>query len=308
MKDRKRRERMPRRKNRTGESDEVKIYISPVMFVMALYFVAMGMTYEFFCSLAAVLLHECAHAKVAKKLGYELNMIKLMPYGAALCGAENIEPKHEIAIAVAGPLFNLVFATAFAALWWLAPSSYMFTEAFCKCNLFVGAFNILPVYPLDGGRVLLALLSLKCKRAKAYKIMRVISAVFGLLALSLFVLSVFYAPNICLLSVGIFMLVSAFIPDRRAQYTALFARSGRRERLKAPLEMRTFAVSENAELASLVKALDADRYSEFVVLGDDSLDEIGRIDETRLTEELIARGYSARAGDVVDRRRYARGK
>ena len=47
-----------RYKKRSNDADEIKIYISPVMFVMALYFVAMGMTYEFFCSLAAVLLHE----------------------------------------------------------------------------------------------------------------------------------------------------------------------------------------------------------------------------------------------------------
>lgn len=292
-----------RYKKRSNYADEIKIYISPVMFVMALYFVAMGMTYEFFCSLAAVLLHECAHARVAKKLGYELNLIKLMPYGAALCGEADINSKHEIRIAVAGPLLNFVFATAFAALWWLVPSSYMFTEAFCKCNLFIGVFNLLPVYPLDGGRVLLAALSLKHKRAKAYKIMRIVSAASGMAALALFVLSVFYAPNICLLSVGIFMLVSAFIPDRRAQYTALFAKSSRRERLKAPLEVRTFAVSENAQLGSLVASLDADRYSEFVVFDDGALAELGRIDETRLTEEIKARGYTDRIGDVIDKKR-----
>ncbi|MDE6401443.1 MAG: DUF2892 domain-containing protein, partial [Clostridiales bacterium] len=142
--------------------------------------------------------------------------------------------------------------------------------------------------------------SLKCKRSKAYKIMRVISAVFGAIALALFILSVFYVPNICLLSVGIFMLISALIPDRRAQYTALFSESGRRERLKTPLEMRMFAVSESADLGSLVRSLDSDRYSEFVVFDDDSPNVLGRVSEAKLIDEIKTRGYSDCVGDVLN--------
>lgn len=114
---------------RAESADELKVYISPVMAVMAVFFVATGMAYEFACSLAAVMLHECAHARVAKKLGYELNVINLMPYGAALCGDVQIKSAHEVRIAVAGPLFNLVLAVLFAALWWLAPATYLFTRA-----------------------------------------------------------------------------------------------------------------------------------------------------------------------------------
>lgn len=287
-------------KRKIDNSDDMHIYISPVMLVMAVYFVAVGMAYEFVCSLAAVLLHECAHARVAKKLGYALNMVKLMPYGAALCGDNDIRPKHEMVIAVAGPLFNLAIATLFAALWWLAPQSYIFTYAFCMCNLYIALFNLLPVYPLDGGRVLFAALTLKLKRARAYKIMRIISALFGIAALVLFGLSAWYAPNICLLSVGVFMLVSAFIPDKRAQYNALFAISTRRERLNAPLEVKTFAVSESAQLAKLCAVLEPDRYSEFVVVDDTTLEEKGKIDETKLINGVKTNGYDTPVSRLCD--------
>ena len=60
-------------RKRKTDSGEVRIKISPVMFIMAVIFVAQGKAYELVCSLAAVILHECAHAKIAKKLGYELN-------------------------------------------------------------------------------------------------------------------------------------------------------------------------------------------------------------------------------------------
>ena len=271
--------------------DEMRIYISPVMYIMALYFVLVGMAYEFCCSLAAVLLHECAHAKVAKKLGYELNVIKLMPYGAALCGNVQLKPKHEIFIAIAGPLFNLFVAVVIAAVWWLLPSSYMFTQAFCYSNVYIGLFNLLPVYPLDGGRVLLAVLSGRIKRGKACKIMRIVSAVFGLLALGLFALSAVKSFNLCLLSVGLFMTVSAFIPDGRARYRALFAVGSRAERLKSPLEVRRYAVSDSATLADVCTALDPDRYSEFTVI-DDGMNARGYFTETQLIDAVKKHGYS----------------
>lgn len=277
----------------------MRIYISPIMLIMAAYFVATGMAYEFVCTLSAVMLHECAHAKVAKKLGYELNVIKLMPYGAALCGDINMRARDEALIAVSGPLINIVLALLFAALWWLVPSSYMFTQAFCFCNLYIGLFNLLPVYPLDGGRVTLALLSVKLKRARAYKIMRIISAIVGLISLGLFVLSAFYALNLCFLSVGIFMLVSAFIPDRRAQYTALFSLDARRDRLKSPTEIKSYAVSENARLVSLVALLDSDNYGEFKIVDDETLEIKGVVSETKLSDAIKARGYETKIGELL---------
>lgn len=277
----------------------MRIYISPIMFVMALYFVAVGMAYEFCCSLAAVLLHECAHARVAKKLGYELNIIKLMPYGAALCGDVQLKPKHEVMIAVAGPMFNLFVAVVIAAVWWVLPSSYMFTQAFCYANVYIGLFNLLPVYPLDGGRVMLALLSEKIKHGKAYTVMRIVSAVCGIVAIALFALFSVHALNLCLLSVGLFMIVSAFIPDGRAKYRALFATSNRAEMLKRPLEVKRYAVSRKAALADVCVALDPDRYSEFTVI-DDDMNECGHFTETQLIEAVKKYGYSQNVGEVFN--------
>ena len=281
--------------------DEMRIRVSPLMLLMAVYFVAAGMAYEFVCTLAAVLLHECAHAKVAKHFGYELNVIKLMPYGAALCGDVGMKPKHEAFVAAAGPALNIALALVFAALWWLLPASYMFTRAFCLCNMYIGVFNLLPVYPLDGGRVLFALLSSRIKRGRAFKIMRIISAVTGVATLALFVLSVFYSPNICLLSVGIFMLFSAFIPDRRAQYTALFELSARRDKLKKPTELAVYAVSEHAPLSELVTCLNPERYTEFAVMSD-GFERVGTADETDVVETVKSGGYTLTAGDAVKRR------
>lgn len=297
-----------RKKNRTesrrgskgnGAASEVSVYISPVMLCMAVFFVAFGMAYEFACSLAAVMLHELAHARVAKRLGYALNEIKIMPYGAALCGKTDIRASHEILISIAGPAFNLIIGIIFASMWWLVPTSYAFTETFCKCNLYIGVFNLLPVHPLDGGRIALALLSMKLKRKKAYTVIRIVSAIVGVLSLALFVVSAFYSLNICFLSVGLFMLASAFIPDARAEYYALFGMTGSRARIAKPLKIQRYAVSESAELAELVKMLDPDRFGEFTVF-DDDLKQQGIIDEILLIDGVKLLGYEASAGTLVD--------
>ncbi len=266
------------------------VYISPITFVMAVFFVAMGMAYELACSFAAVLLHECAHAKVAKKLGYELNTVKLMPYGAALCGQTDMSPKHEVLIALAGPLFNAVIAVLFVALWWLVPSGYVFTSAFCLSNLYIGLFNLIPVYPMDGGRVIFGLLSGKMPRAKAYKIMRIISAVCTVITLSLFVASVFFTPNVTLLAVGIFMTVSALLPNKDAGYRAVFAPTYRAEKLKRPLDVRRYAVSQSCLLGELIAALDGDKFTEFAVY-DDGMTERAVLTETEVIAAVKEYGY-----------------
>ena len=285
-----------------ARSGDLSVSVSPITFLMAVFFVAFGMAYEFACSLTAVIVHEFAHAKAAKKLGYALNTIKIMPYGAALNGSAELSPKHEILIAVAGPAVNLVFGLIFAALWWLIPVSYAFTHVFCLCNIYIGVFNLIPVFPLDGGRMLLALLSFKVKRRKAYFIMRIISVVFGVAMIALFVLSAVYALNPCFLAVGLFMVCSALIPDRRSQYYALFALGGRKKRMSKPIEAKSFAVSSRAPVGQLIRSLDPDKYCSFDIY-DEDLKFISRISEGELTDIAGMYGYGYSIGDALSKRK-----
>lgn len=278
--------------------EEVRVHISPMMLIMAVVFVALGRTYEFACSLTAVILHECAHARVAKRYGYALDTIRLMPYGAALCGNVDMRPKHEAAIAAAGPIFNLVVALIFAAMWWLIPTSYLFTQVFCMCNIYIGVFNLLPVYPLDGGRIALALLSPKLGRARAYKIMRIVSFVFGIAAIGLFILSAFYSLNVCFLAVGLFMTVSALIPDARATYKPLFALAERKSKLKRPRDTRFYSVNGSSPLSELCAALDPEKVTVFRVY-DENMRYLGELDENALFDAAAKVGYEEKAGKLI---------
>ncbi len=114
----------------------------------------------FLMSCIVALQHEYAHAYAAEKLGYKLHKIVLMPYGAVLDGdLRSLTVKDEIAVAMAGPICNLATAVFFAAVWWFAPTMYAFTDTACFVSLSIALVNLLPAYPLDGGRVLRCLLT-----------------------------------------------------------------------------------------------------------------------------------------------------
>ncbi len=107
---------------------------------------------------ASVLFHELAHSLVAKKQGEEVSSITLFILGGvAQIKEEPDEPLKEFAMAVVGPLSSFFLAIAFLAVSLLAaPAGGAVKEAaffLFETNLALGAFNLLPGFPMDGGRV-----------------------------------------------------------------------------------------------------------------------------------------------------------
>ena len=148
----------------------------------------------FLISTIVALLHELAHAYAAEKVGLRLKKLVLMPCGAFIdLDMRGLNAKDELAIVVAGPLCNLLCAALFLGLWWCFPSTYPYTETAQLASLTIGLINLLPAYPLDGGRILrlwlIRLFNATLPPAKAEKRAELITAivsicvVFGLLAL-----------------------------------------------------------------------------------------------------------------------------
>lgn len=111
---------------------------------------------------ASVLLHELGHSAVAKLLGIPVRHITLYPLGgAAQMAAEPRHWTHEVAIAVAGPLVNFVLVAGLVPLGIFLPAGL--AQELCLnlgiANLVLGLFNLVPAFPLDGGRVLKAVLT-----------------------------------------------------------------------------------------------------------------------------------------------------
>ena len=115
-----------------------------------------------------------------------------MPFGAVARGdIDGLNIKDNIKIALGGPVINLAVGLLFVALWWLFPEIYPFTEAVVQANFSLATVNLIPAYPLDGGRVLSSALALAFGRERSFKICKVSAVVFSLLLISAFVFKIF---------------------------------------------------------------------------------------------------------------------
>jgi Zn-dependent protease len=105
----------------------------------------------------SVLLHEASHAYAARHYGFPVSSITLHFLGGVTAiEAEAKKPRQEFWIAVVGPLTSIAVGLAALGLWFVVPEGLlqMAVEGLAFGNLLVGALNLVPGLPLDGGRVL----------------------------------------------------------------------------------------------------------------------------------------------------------
>ena len=264
----------------------LKLYVSPLLALMLAVAIALGYAAEAVSYFAAVCMHELCHAAYAARKGYTLNEFKLMPYGACLTGEfEGAPPVDEIKIALIGPASNAAAAVATVALWWIAPETYFYTEIFASANIFTAVINMAPVFPLDGGRAIMAVLSRRCKRAKVYRIMRICGLAF---AVALGALAFVPGLNLSFLTLAVFIFFSTVFPDKKCRYERLYSLAYRREKIRSGLNVREIMVFKDATLGKLMSMLSGSSFTRFTVV-DADLNRIGPVSETEL--ELLAVKY-----------------
>ena len=233
---------------------KIKVSVHPLFFAFGLYFAFTGKVFSFISFTIVAVIHEIGHSFVAARLGYRLEKITLMPYGCIISGkTQSFSYKDEVKIAFAGPLVNLATVFVFFGLWWVLPESYPFTELAAFSSLAVATINLLPCFPLDGGRILLATLSQKLKRKTALKIVKGLGLALGGVFLALFAYSCFAGvTNISLLFFSAFMLCGNVRVSDECDYVRIFCSLTFAE-LKTPREVRIIAVGEDVKVRELFR-------------------------------------------------------
>lgn len=241
---------------------KLKIVFSWLFLVLLLGLILFDNIVNFVIYITVVFLHELAHYFVAKKLGYKLNKFYIMPYGVCL-NYENIvfQGNDEILISMAGPLFNYFICILCVAVWWLFPITYYYLDYFCFCNLLLATFNILPCFPLDGGRVTVCLMSKIIDREKAINISVITNYIFCLLLTILFILSLFKNINFSYIFVAIFLFSGCLSPKKYSQYTYLSLYSNKTKLYGKGCSVKIMAFNSNVKLYKIIARFTRYKYN-----------------------------------------------
>lgn len=196
---------------------------------------------------ACVVLHELGHSLTARRYGVRVPRILLLPIGG-MAEMEQIprRPSAELLITVAGPAVNFVIVALLLPFVWremlglAGVVEFSLTDIvaqLCWANLIMGFFNLLPVFPMDGGRIFRALLAYRLPylRATWWAVMvgRALALLFAALAVF-----VFDSPLVGVLFVFIFMAAGAEYRMllRREQEAAYWAEMARRVAAAQPAD------------------------------------------------------------------------
>jgi len=240
---------------------------------------------------ACVVAHEFGHALMARRYGIKTPDITLLPIGG-LARLERMpdQPMQEVWVALAGPAVNIAIWLVLVAFGAGMPFETMaqidttgpgLLNRLAYVNLLLAAFNMIPAFPMDGGRVFRALLCLKMNRVKATKVAamggQVVAVAFGFWGLS--------TGNPILVLIAVFVFVAA---NSESQDVAM--RSVARRVLARDAMITEFhALSPSDTLATAAQAAVHTTQHEFPVL-DSSGALLGFVTRNRL--------FAALAGDT----------
>jgi Zn-dependent protease/CBS domain-containing protein len=248
-----------------------------------------------------VLAHEYGHILTARAYGVETPDVTLLPIGG-VARLERIpeEPGQEFFIAIAGPLVNVVIAlvlflvagadlsaTKLAAM---ESAQVSMIDRLASVNLFLAVFNLIPAFPMDGGRILRSLLAIKLGFTRATQIAATIGQwfAFGLGFLGLF-------GNPLLIFIAIFVYLAA---SGEAQVVAVRAMS-RGVPVTSAMMTQFAGLDPQDRLDHAIETLLRTSQNEFPVVEGGSL--VGVLTRSDMIKALKERGPDAQVADVMTR-------
>lgn len=184
----------------------------PILFGMVLY----GNVSYYALILSSLIIHELGHIIAAYLCNVKVERCVIMPYGGEieLRGGMAIPPRKQLIIALGGPIATVCCA---AVTPFLDP---LVADLLLKIQLVLLAVNIIPIWPLDGGRIIMAIILIFCPRARAYEIYLAFSLM--LITLTVIITFILLPKTLFLLVLSTFLLIKIISEWRYRKYRLAF--------------------------------------------------------------------------------------
>jgi Zn-dependent protease/CBS domain-containing protein len=245
---------------------------------------------------AGVVLHELGHSLVAIRYGYPIDSITLWLLGGVAQLSEQPEDwRHEFVIAIAGPAVSIALGVGSYAALFVVPESLgsaRFVLGYLALmNVVLAAFNLLPGFPMDGGRVLRALLARTRPFARATQIAAEVGKGFAIL-LGLLGLLV---PNFILIALAFFIYIGASSEAQRTTMNAAFENVAVRDIMTPRDDID--AVDPELSVADLIERMFKQRHTGYPVMDQGRLVGMVTLEDARQVEQVERDAY--RVEDVM---------
>jgi Zn-dependent protease len=194
---------------------------------------------EYLALFLIVTLHEFGHALACRQVGGKANQIVLWPLGGVAYVDPPARPGATLWSIAAGPLVNVALLPVLygvvaqgRSLGWAEtrPDLYGLMGTIYSINLYLLIFNILPVYPLDGGQILRSLLWFVLGRARSL----MVATILGLIGVAGFIVFAIFEQSIWFGAIAVFMMMNCWGGLQHARALLRFAKLPRREGFACP--------------------------------------------------------------------------
>lgn len=160
-------------------------------------------------------IHELGHMVTGIILKLKPKSLNLMPFGISIIfetyGYRKLIEIKKIMLALAGPMTNFLIAIIFS---FLHIDSHI-KEIIIYSNILIGIFNMLPMYPLDGGRILKGIIRIKFSKLEADKIINRISNIIVICLTAISSIAILYFKNIAIIFVLVYLWFIIFEENKR---------------------------------------------------------------------------------------------
>ena len=289
---------------RAGKIAGVELVMNNWFIGLIALFAAAGLVSKVLVVFSAVLCHELAHLLMAIGLGYKVKQVELLPFGAVarVDSLADAGATSEIMIAAAGPLASL----GLAAVCYIGINEAGNWQDVCQfygeVNLMLALFNLLPALPLDGGRILRAILSYRRDYRDATAIVVTIS--HSIICILVICTGVGYwlynTINLTMLVAAVFLFLTVRTEKDLAGFRAMRILANKKAGLISSQIMPTshLTAMESAVIGDIIRLFGPEKYY-IIHIVDQDFKLCGALTETQVWEGLIKKGIRSRINEFI---------